>query len=238
MKREVLTRLQAARTAKQPTALVTDLTGGAQALVVADAPSGSLALTDAQLTAVKTAIAEDKSAVMDAGLTGAGQRLFVQVFSPPLRLIVVGAVHIAQSLIPMARLAGYGVALIDPRRAWASDGRFPGIDLCHAWPDEALATLALDRRCAVVALTHDPKLDDPALDAALRSDCYYIGALGSRRSHAARLARLKDLGHDDAALTRIHGPIGLDIGAKSPAEIAVAILAETIAVRRDAAAAA
>jgi xanthine dehydrogenase accessory factor len=174
---------------------------------------------------------------MDAALTGPGQDLFIQVFSPPLRLFVIGAVHIAQSLIPMAELIGYQVVLIDPRKAWASNSRFPKIDLRHLWPDEALAALAPDRRSALVALTHDPKLDDPALDAALKSDCFYIGALGSRRSHAARLARLKALGHSDRILARIHGPIGLDIGAKSPAEIAAAILAELIQVRRKGAAA-
>jgi len=235
MKRDILKSLQVARAAKRPTALVTDLTSGMQALVVDGEASGPLPLNAAQLAAVEAAVADDRTAVMDAALAPAEGRLFVQVFSPPLRLIVVGAVHIAQSLIPMAGLAGFRVILVDPRRAWASDSRFPDVETLHAWPDAALADLALDRRCAVVALTHDPKLDDPALDAALKSDAFYIGALGSRRSHAARLARLKDLGQSDEALARIHAPIGLDIGGRSPAEIAVSILAELIRTRHAAA---
>ncbi|SNB62967.1 predicted sulfurylase large subunit, molybdopterin cytosine dinucleotide biosynthesis [Arboricoccus pini] len=152
--------------------------------------------------------------------------VFVQVFNPPLRLIIVGAVHIAQFLAPMAQLCGYHVTVVDPRGAFATPERFPEIALEVEWPDEALAELKLNRRTAVVALTHDPKLDDPALDQALRSDAFYIAALGSRKNHAARCERLRAEGHDDVTLKRIHGPAGLDIGAVSPPEIAVAILSQ------------
>jgi xanthine dehydrogenase accessory factor len=157
---------------------------------------------------------------------------FLQVFNPPLRMAIIGAVHIAQSLAPMAALAGYAVTVIDPRRAFASDSRFPDVALVNDWPDEALAALAPDRRTAVVTLTHDPKIDDPGLDAALRSEAFYIAALGSRRTHAGRVARLKELGHDAAAIGRIHGPAGLDIGAVSPAEIAISVLGQMTAVLR------
>ena len=153
-------------------------------------------------------------------------RAFIQIFNPALRLIVIGAVHIAQALAPMASLAGYHVTVVDPRRAFATDSRFPDVAMNGDWPDEAMTELAPDRRTAVVALTHDPKLDDPALDVALRSEAFYIAALGSRRTHAGRLERLQALGHEPATLARIHGPAGLDIGAVSPAEIAISVMAE------------
>ena len=149
-------------------------------------------------------------------------------------MLLVGAVHIAQALGPMAALAGYGVSVIDPRRSFATDARFPGMALFHDWPDEAMAALGLDSRTAVVTLTHDPKLDDPALAAALRSPAFYIGALGSKRTQAARLSRMAEAGFTPADLARIHGPVGLSIGALSPAEIAVSILAQVTAVRRNA----
>lgn len=151
---------------------------------------------------------------------------FVTVFNPPLRLIVVGAVHIAQPLIAMARLAGYDPFLVDPRTAFASENRFPGQVVSHDWPDEALAAQGLDRRTAVVTLTHEARLDDPAILAALRSDVFYLGCLGSTRTHARRLERLRAAGLSEAALARIHAPVGLNIGAKTPAEIAVSIMAE------------
>ncbi len=149
-----------------------------------------------------------------------------------LRLIVVGAVHIAQALVPMASLTGYDVTVVDPRRGFANDVRFPGVEMRTDWPDEALEELGLDERTAVVTLTHDPKLDDPALDVALRSEAFYIAALGSRRTHAARLERLGALGHDQPTLARIHGPAGLAIGAVSPAEVALSVMAEMTAVLR------
>ena len=151
---------------------------------------------------------------------------FLGVHNPPLRMAVVGAVHIAQALVPMARIAGYDMLVVDPREAFGSAERFPDTRLAHDWPDAALAEFGLDSRTAVVTLTHDPKLDDPALVAALAADPFYIGALGSSRTHAKRLARLRDAGIPDDRLARIHAPVGADIGAASPAEIAVAILAE------------
>ncbi len=159
-------------------------------------------------------------------------KTFVAVHNPPLRLIIVGAVHIAQALVPMARIAGYDPAIIDPREAFASDNRFPGETLLTDWPDEAVAKLGLDQRTAIVLLTHDPKLDDPALQAALDADVFYIGALGSTRTHAKRVERMTEAGFTQAQIARIHGPIGLDIGAAGPSEIAVAILAQMTAVLR------
>ena len=153
-------------------------------------------------------------------------KTFVVIHNPPLRLMVVGAVHIAQPLMPMARLAGYDVTLVDPREAFGAPARFPGDTILNAWPDEALASLGLDARTAVVTLTHDPKLDDPAIAAALRSDVFYLGCLGSTRTHAKRVARLQAQGFPAAQIARIHAPVGADIGARSPAEIAVAILAQ------------
>ncbi|MGV6805490.1 MAG: XdhC family protein [Ruegeria sp.] len=157
---------------------------------------------------------------------------FVAVHNPPLRLIIVGAVHIAQALVPMARIAGYDPIVNDPREAFAAQSRFPGETLITDWPDEAVANIGLDARTAVVLLTHDPKLDDPALQAALSSDVFYIGALGSTRTHSKRVDRMKSAGFSDTAIARIHGPIGLDIGAAGPAEIAVAIIAQMTAVLR------
>lgn len=226
MQRDLLDRLLTLRAAKRPAALVTDLTSGDQAVVEAGGTAGGLALGAAEVAAVLGAVRDDRSG-LDAEM-----KRFVQVFNPPLRLVVVGAVHIAQQLVPLAATAGYDVTVVDPRRAWASGERFPGIALVTDWPDEALRTLAPDHRTAIVTLTHDPKLDDPALAAALSSPAFYIGALGSRRTQARRLERLRAQGFEAAALARIHGPAGLDIGAKSPAEIAVSILAQIIQVRR------
>ena len=168
----------------------------------------------------------DRSGFEDDGET------FVGIHNPPLRLVIVGAVHIAQALVPMARIAGYDPAVIDPREVFASADRFPETRLLHDWPDEAVAELGLDARTALVLLTHDPKLDDPALEEALRAECFYIGALGSTRTHAKRVERMREAGHSDDAIGRIHGPVGLDIGAANPAEIAVAILAQMSAVLR------
>jgi xanthine dehydrogenase accessory factor len=229
MKKAVLDRLVADRAAKMPVALVTELGGGAQALVhAADAPIGDLPLDDAALGQVRQALRSDESGIVESG----GLRLFVHVQNPPPRLFLIGAVHISQALAPMAALAGYGVTVIDPRRAFATDARFPGVDLRGDWPDEAMAELDPDRRTAIVILTHDPKLDDPALESALRSPAFYIGALGSKKTHAARLARLAEAGFGPAELARIHGPVGLSIHALSPAEIAISILAQITAVRR------
>jgi xanthine dehydrogenase accessory factor len=231
MKRAILERLLKDRAAKHAVVLVTELQSGAQALVYPQEAFGDLSLDGDALVRIRETLAADESGTVELG----GKRLFLQVQNPPLRLVVIGAVHIAQTLAPMAALAGYSVTIIDPRRAFATDARFPDVKLIGEWPDEAMATMKLDRRTAVVTLTHDPKLDDPALQTALKADVFYIGALGSRKTHAARLGRLKAAGFSEADGARIHGPVGLDIGALSPAEIAVAILAQITAVLRGAA---
>ncbi len=153
---------------------------------------------------------------------------FLGVHNPPLRMVVVGAVHIAQALMPMARLAGYDAVLVDPREAFGAQARFPGETIVEEYPDEALPGYGLDARCAVITLSHDPKIDDPAVLAALASDAFYVGCLGSRRTHAQRMTRLQAAGVDDAALARLHAPVGLAIGAMSPAEIAISIMAEVV----------
>lgn len=224
MNLNTLNALLKARSEKTPTALVTDLNGGAQTLVSHDSVAGDLALTDEHVAAARQALMHDRAAMID------DDALFAQPHNPPKRLIVVGAVHIAQPLAPMARVAGFDVTVVDPRRAFATAERFPDVTLVDAWPDAGLTDLGLDQRSAVVVLTHDPKLDDPALTVALASPAFYIGALGSKKTHGARLERLREAGIDAAALARIHGPIGLAIGARSPAEIGVAILAEITAV--------
>ena len=220
MIRDILDNLQQARSDKRPVALVTNLESGRQALLDGETVTGELTLGGPVLAQARQAILDDRSATLP------GTDLFVQAFNPPLRMIVVGAVHIAQSLVPMAALAGYDVTVVDPRKAWATDARFPEVQMSGAWPDAAIATLAPDHRTAVIVLTHDPKLDDPALEVTLKSPVFYIGALGSTRTHAKRLDRLREAGLDEAALARIHGPIGLAIGAKSPSEIAISILAQ------------
>ena len=178
--------------------------------------------------AARAALARDRSAVVEV----AGTSYFLHAMNPPLRLFVVGAVHIAQALVPMASLLGYAVTVIDPRRAFLTAERFPGVTVTTEWPDDALTAAELDVRSAVVTLTHDPKLDDPALRVALASPAFYIGSLGSRRTHARRIERLTGAGQSADALARIHAPIGLDIGAVSAAEIAASIVAELTSVLR------
>ena len=230
MRAEVLERLQASRAAKTPIALATHLGSGAQRLVTAASSEGELPLEPDVIAAIRDALARDQAIRLEA----AGGAIFVQPFHPAPRLVVVGAVHIADPLARMAALAGFGVTIVDPRHAFGASQDFAGagVAIDDGWPDEALARLDLDTRTAVVTLSHDPKIDDPALDQALRSAAFYVGALGSRKSHTARRRRLAGRGHDDVSLARIHAPVGLDIGARSPAEIAVAILAEIIASRR------
>jgi xanthine dehydrogenase accessory factor len=228
VKRNTLDRLLEAREAKRPAAHLRWLEDGDEALVVEGEVVVGEPLPQSILDAVRSAHRRDKGATIE---TERGA-LFIQVFNPPLRLIVVGAVHIAQTLVPMAALTGYDVTVVDPRRAFASDARFPGVVVRQDWPDEALEALGPDARTAVVTLTHDPKLDDPALDLALRSDAFYIAALGSKRTHAARRERLAELGHGPAVLDRIYGPAGLSIGAVSPAEIALSVMAEMTQVLR------
>jgi xanthine dehydrogenase accessory factor len=216
---ELLERLIAARRERRPVALVTWLDQRLQLLLPDDASDRTDA---ALLEAVDAAIASDVARVLESE---AGE-IFVHPFNPSLRMILVGAVHIAQSLASMAARCGYEVTVVDPRGAFATEARFPEVSRSSAWPDDFMKTVQLDRRCAVVALTHDPKLDDPALSAALASDAFYIGALGSRKTHAGRLDRLRARGIGDDVLARIHGPVGLNIGARSPAEIAISILGQ------------
>jgi xanthine dehydrogenase accessory factor len=227
MKASDLARLVAAKAERRAIALVTDLDTNQQGLFENGKAEPLLDLSGAQQAAIEQALAVNRSGEIEIE----GRRLFVQARTPDPRLVIVGAVHITQALAPMAALAGYEVIVVDPRRAFATADRFPGLTLSHDWPDEALDAIQLDARSAVVTLTHDPKLDDPALDRALRSPAFYIGSLGSKKTHAARLHRLSEAGFDDAALARIHGPAGLTIGAKSPAEIAISVLAQLTAAR-------
>ncbi len=228
MKGRILDRVVAAAREHRSVALVTDLAGGGQLLLDGDHAEGDLVLDDAALERLREARRSGRNRTID---TAAG-RVFIEVLTPPHRCFVIGAVHIAQPLSQMLTLADYAVTVIDPRGAFATAARFPGVELVTEWPDEALDKLHPDRGSAVVALTHDPKLDDPALAAALRSECFYIGALGSRRNHATRCGRLKEMGFSEADLARIHGPVGLAIGAVSPAEVAVSIVAEMTRVLR------
>jgi xanthine dehydrogenase accessory factor len=224
MRREIFSHLQTARRSKTPVALVDGLDGSTQALVFADRVEGDL--PDPVIAEARIRLRDNRSGVAEI----ADGKWFVDCHNPPLRLIIVGAVHISQTLVPMAAIAGYEVIVIDPRASFATADRFPNVRLIDDWPDEAMEALAPDNRTAVVTLTHDPKLDDPALEIVLRSDAFYITCLGSRRTHAKRVERLKAMGFDDATIGRIHAPAGLDIGAVSPAEIAVSILAELTAV--------
>jgi xanthine dehydrogenase accessory factor len=228
MRPDTLKSLLAAREAKRPVALVSNLESGAQSLVYRDAVEGSLDLDEAIVASARTALRDDKSGRADAY----GTPLFVQVFNPPKRMIIVGAVHIAQPLMTLAQTSGYEVVIVDPRGAFATRDRFPGVTLSEDWPDEALETLRIDNRTAVVTLTHDPKLDDPALHVALRSEAFYIGSLGSRKTHGRRVERLTEDGYTEEEIARIHAPVGLSINAKSPAEIAISIMAQITQVLR------
>ncbi|MBV8888405.1 MAG: XdhC family protein [Alphaproteobacteria bacterium] len=216
-------------------ALATELASGRQSLFEpasaeagGDRLDGDLDLDEASIAAIRDAVRGDRNVTLQ---TPSG-RVFVQVYSTPRRCFVVGAVHIAQPLVQMLTLADYATTVIDPRESFATGSRFPGVALATDWPDEALEQLRPDHRSAVVTLTHDPKLDDPALAVALRSECFYIGALGSPRTHARRCERLTTLGFTETDLARIHAPVGLAIGAVSPAEIAVSILAQITEVLR------
>lgn len=225
MKRETLARVAEANSKRQPLMVVTRLDDGAQCLLDAASCTGELQLAPQQLEQARALLLGGRS----AALPGSDQ-LFARAYVPSPRLLIIGAVHIAQALAPMATAAGFEVVVIDPRGAFASAERFPGVQLSDEWPDEALGRLGLDAATALVALSHDPKLDDPALELALPSTLFYIGALGSRRTHEKRLERLRAAGLGELT-GRIHSPIGLDLGGRSPAEIAVSILAEVIQVR-------
>jgi xanthine dehydrogenase accessory factor len=220
MKLAILAGLNNERTARRAAIVVTDTASGAQRLVrAADIAADPLKeLLEKHLRMGKSGMADTPQG-----------RVFLTVHVPPPRLVVTGAVHISQALAPMAKLTGYDVTIVDPRTAFASVERFPDVKVIAEWPDVALPPLGIDRYTAFVALTHDPKIDDPALAHALARDCFYIGALGSKKTHARRIERLKASGIAEAELGRIHSPIGLAIGAVSPAEIAVAIIAEITA---------
>ena len=222
MKLATLTALAEATAARRPVAFAKRLSDAAEFILPDPAAPEALNAAGAAI------LAADRSETR----TIDDEVWFIEARNPPPRLILVGAVHIAQTLAPLGSMTGFAVQLVDPRRAFGNDLRFPNTVLMNEWPDKALQALRPDTRTAVVTLTHDPKLDDPALDEALRSEAFYIGALGSRKTHAARCERLGALGHENAALQRIRGPVGLDIGAVSAPEIALSIIAEIVAVRR------
>jgi len=228
MKSSYIDAVIAANAESRTVALATDLKSGAQLFLDGEQTEGDLALDEMSLGAVREALRANRNISLD---TPQG-RVFVQVFSPPRRCFVIGAVHVAQPLVPMLIATDYKPIVIDPRGAWATEARFPGVELSSEWPDEALERLKPDRASAIVTLTHDPKIDDPALIAALRSEAFYIGALGSRRTHAKRLERLAAEGFGENELSRIHGPVGLNIGGVSHAEVAVSIIAEMTQVLR------
>lgn len=229
MKARVFEALRGALADRRAVALVTDLGTGLQTLVDAEGKQqGEAGLEDEFLPQVQDAIGQDRSGVVEFY----DGRFFINVHPPANRLLIIGAVHLAQALVPAARLAGFDVVVIDPRTAFATAERFGDTMLVTEWPDEALSRLRPDAHTVIVALTHDPKFDDPTLLAAINSDAFYIGVLGGRKNHAARLERLRAAGADPAALSRIHGPVGLDIGAVSPAEIAVSIVADIILALR------
>jgi xanthine dehydrogenase accessory factor len=220
MRLDILKSLNAERAARRAAIIVTDVASGAQRFV-----AGADVIADPLREILEAHLRSGKSGMEE---TPQG-RVFLTVHVPPPRLVVTGAVHISQALAPIAQLLGYDVTIVDPRTAFASPERFPDVKLIAQWPDEALPPLGIDRYTAFAALTHDPKIDDPALLHALGRGCFYIGALGSKKTHARRLDRLRAQGMTDAALSRIHAPIGLAIGAVSPPEIAIAIMGEITA---------
>lgn len=228
MKSELLQAAVLAQADKRAIVLVRSLDSPDQWLIdPAREAVASTGVPEALRDACVAALKRDGASVIEVD----GRSYLLQTLSPPYRLVVVGAVHIAQALIPMAIAAGYSAVLIDPRAAFATPARFPGVAIMNAWPQDVMDDLALTSRSAVVTLSHDPKIDEPALAGALRSEAFFIGALGSRRNHAGRLERLAALGFDAKTLERIAGPVGLDLGGRAPAEIAVAILAQIINVR-------
>jgi xanthine dehydrogenase accessory factor len=223
MNSDIFEQIMDARAQRKPVALVTALDSGKQRVVARDH-----AADDILAQVLDEAFRFDRSGVhkIPEG------EFFVHIYNPPLRLVIIGAVHIAQSVIPIARAAGYDVVVIDPRGAFATGERFPDIALHAEWPDEILPRLGLDQRSAMLALTHDPKIDDPSLNFALKSKVFYIGALGSKKTQAARRQRLTEAGFGERDMARIHGPIGIDIGAQGAPEIAISIMAELTRVLR------
>jgi xanthine dehydrogenase accessory factor len=221
MKLEILKALNEARASRSAAIVVTDTGTGEERLVNPDGVERDLLSAE-----LRKRLLSARSGMLEDG------RTFLTVYVPPPRLVVIGAVHISQALAPMARIAGFDVTVIDPRTAFATEDRFSAVDLVAEWPEEALKTRPLDSYTALAALTHDPKIDDFAILSALKAGSFYIGALGSRKTHGKRTERLIGQGASSADLERIHAPIGVDIGAQSPAEIAVAILAEIVSALR------
>jgi len=217
MKIDILAALNTERQARGAAIVITDTATGTQRLVKA---------ADVAKDPLRAELAERLRTGKSGMAETAEGRVFFTVYVPAPQLVITGAVHISQALAPIGQMLGYDVTIVDPRTAFASIERFPDIKVIAEWPDTALPPLNVDRYTAFVALTHDPKIDDPALTHALKRDCFYIGALGSRKTHARRVERLKQQGFSDADIARIAAPIGLDIGAVSPAEIAVAIMAQ------------
>jgi xanthine dehydrogenase accessory factor len=222
MRRTTLEQLTAARRQGRPLVRALDIAAGEEQLIDPAADRSALGMAAAE------ALARDAGGTV----TVEGRNWFLTVYNVPREIAIIGAVHIGQALAQLALAAGYRIRIIDPRPAYAVAERFPGLTLVRDWPDDALAAQKLSSRSALVALAHDPKIDDPALIAALHSDAFYIGALGSKRTHARRLARLAQTGIAETDLARIRGPVGLGIGARSPVEIAVSILAELVQVSR------
>ncbi|MEC7944039.1 MAG: XdhC family protein, partial [Pseudomonadota bacterium] len=219
MKQHTLSQLIKDQNEKKAVALATDIDIGLQTLVYDNTAIGPDENNEEIQQIARQAMRDDRCKIYEIG----GRRIFIEVFNPSLRMLIVGAVHIAQPLSRMASVAGYDVTVIDPRASFATDERFPGITLNGEWPDDGMRDLDPDRRTAIVTLTHDPKLDDPGIEVALKSDAFYIGALGSRKTHAARVERLTAAGFSETEIARIHAPVGLPIGSVSPAEIAISI---------------
>ena len=224
MKLDILTALNAERAARRAAIVVTDVASGTQRLVMA---------ADVARDPLHPALAERLSSGRSGMVETANGQVFLTVYVPAPQMVITGAVHISQALAPIAKLLGYDVTIVDPRTAFASPERFPDVKVIPEWPETALPPLGIDHYTAFVALTHDPKIDDPALLHALSRDCFYIGALGSNKTHARRVERLKQQGLSEGDISRVHAPIGLDIGAVSPAEIAVAIMAQITERLRD-----
>jgi xanthine dehydrogenase accessory factor len=223
MRLELLSKLNAERAARRAVVLITDMASGEQRLVQEEETGSDIFANELQ-----ESLRRGKGGLIERD----GRQFFLTVQTPPVRLIIIGAVHISQALAPMAKGLDLDVTIIDPRTAFATPERFPDVPVVAQWPDAVLPDIQLDRYTALVALTHDPKIDDIALAAALRSECFYIGALGSRKTHERRVQRLTAIGFTEAEIARIHAPIGLDIGAVSPSEIAVSILAEIVSELR------
>ena len=224
MKDETLSLILSEKSNRNTIIVATEISSGEQIIIN---ENNDTEINNKILVSAKNNILHGKSEVLEID----SKKWFINISLPPLRLITVGAVHIAQPLAEMATISGYEVTIIDPRAAFANNHRFPDIKIINDWPEEAINNLKIDNRTAVVTLTHDPKLDDSALNAVLKSDAFYIGSLGSKKTHNARIQRLKASNFSSDEINRIHGPIGLDIGAKSPQEIAISIISEIISIR-------